>query len=121
MNNWEKVVGSDGEEKYVIRFPRNGNVESRRLHDYLYDLDPIINPRGRIGDEKDDIRREKLLELGWTWDKTEQQQATVSSIIQGIDLTTTGNEEESSSSPNEETKNARAAVSKKGFDLPFGV
>ena len=121
MNNWEKVVGSDGEEKYVIRFPQNGNVESKRLYDYLYDLDPIINPRGRIGDEKDDIRREKLLELGWTWDKMERQQATLSSIFQNTGLTTAADEEEGSSSSDEETKNALAIVSKRPFDLPFGV
>lgn len=119
MNNWEKVVGSDGEEKYVIRFPPDGNEESRRLHTYLRRLNPDNSLR--IGTAKDDIRRDKLIELGWTWDEKERQQAALSSIFQNTGLTTAADEEEGSSSSDEETKNARAAVSNRPFDLPFGV
>ena len=118
MNNWHKVVGSDGVEKYAIRFPID--KDTRKLYDYLRELHPS-NPLGRIGNASDDIRRDQLLELGWTWDKMEQQQALISSIIQNIGLTTAADEEESSSSPNEETKNARADVSKGRFDLPWEV
>ena len=116
MNNWHKVVGSDGVEKYAIRFPID--KDTSKLLAYLNQLDP--SNQDRIGNASDDIRRDKLIELGWTWDKKERQQATISSIIQGIGLT--ANEEESSSSSDEEeTKNARETVSKGGFDLPWGV
>jgi len=117
MNNWEKVVGSDGEEKYVIRFRPDGNEESRRLYNYLRQLNPDNSLR--IGNADDDIRREKLIELGWTWDEKERQQATLSSIFQNTSLTTAADEEEGSSSPDEETKNALEIVSNRPFDLPF--